>query len=643
MGDPGRRRAGAKGDGERTTAPGTDGVQPRFGAACCALRVAAPPVGVGPCHATLLGSPVRTVATPPPPPTLLARLGWLSLGVLLTLGAAEAGLRLAGAALQSPEPADDGALTVLCEGDSFTYGVGGSAFPDQLEELLDADGDRWRVVNKGIPGYTSRHIVERLAADFETYKPDVLIVTTGENNRWNSVRLTDVQAGPLHTLDRLLMHARVYKLLKVAAIGWSHPTFHEWAESGSRAGDGGAPDRIGDVRERVGLPTPGDELAPPVLPDGAVPLYEEGTRLQLAGDYAAAAAVFGQMRARWPAEPYPAFAEGGALLRAGRRAEALDVLRAGRDALPPPDPARPDPQAAHDLLLLLGQALREDGDTAGAAAAWIDALRRYPDDPNLFLLTTDALQAGQGDPWAALAATGDIPGIEHNPMRDWLLQLHAAAPAADAAGMDALVAAGLQADAAKIAAFARSRGVPVVFTSYPQFAYPPVEAAAAEADAPYLDFRPVFAALFRSKDEFLSSDGCHANTEGYRVMAGALAGWVRHLVDGAPRPGDPLDAGRAALEAFRASYDGPPEARLEPPATAEAMVDELEVRRVCGAVKQRLEAIGGEDLSTAVGHRLRLRYSPAEMISMCKRFEGVSDDAMMDELRASLELDKAGL
>jgi hypothetical protein len=31
------------------------------------------------------------------------------------------------------------------------------------------------------------------------------------------------------------------------------------------------------------------------------------------------------------------------------------------------------------------------------------------------------------------------------------------------------------------------------------------------------------------------------------------------------------------------------------------------------------------------------------MIAMCKRFEGVTDEAMMDELRASLELDKAGL
>jgi lysophospholipase L1-like esterase len=583
------------------------------------------------------------VATPPPPPTLLARLGWLALGTALTLGAAEAGLRLAGALVQAPEPADDGALTVLCEGDSFTYGVGGSAFPDQLEELLDADGDRWRVVNKGIPGYTSRHILDRLAADFEAYHPDVLIVTTGENNRWNSVRLDAVQTGPLDGLDRLLMRSRVYKFVKVAVIGWSHPTFHDWAESGSRAGDGGAPDRIGDVRERVGLPEPGDERAPPVLPAEAVPAYEEGTRLQLQGDYAAAAEVFAQMRATWPGEPYPAFAQAGALLRAGRRAEALTVLRAGRDALPTPDPTRRDPQAAHDLLLLLGQALREDGDTAGAAAAWIDGLRRYPDDPNLFLLTADALQAGQGDPWAALAATGDIPGIEQNPMRAWLLELHAAAPAADAAGMDALVAQGLQSDAAQIAAFARARGVPVVFTSYPQFAYPPVEAAAAEAGAPYLDFRPVFAALFRSKEEFLSSDGCHANTEGYRVMAGALEGWVRHLVDGAPPPGDPLDAGRAALEAFRAAYDGPREARLEPPATAEAMVDEMEVRRICGPVKLRLEAIGGEDLSTAVGHRLRLRYNPDEMIAMCKRFEGVTDEAMMDELRASLELDKAGL
>lgn len=85
----------------------------------------------------------------------------------------------------------DGRRTVLCVGDSFTYGLGASshekgAYPAQLQSILDdAERSTWRVVNGGYPGRNSRQLLERLEGQLTTHHPEFVCILVGLNDRWS--------------------------------------------------------------------------------------------------------------------------------------------------------------------------------------------------------------------------------------------------------------------------------------------------------------------------------------------------------------------------------------------------------------------------------------------------------------------------
>ncbi len=91
---------------------------------------------------------------------------------------------LRGADFERARPA--GERRVLLLGDSVTFGVcvePEDSYGAILEELLNASetGDRWRVINAGVPGYTSlqgrRYLTELLALE-----PELLVVYFGAND-----------------------------------------------------------------------------------------------------------------------------------------------------------------------------------------------------------------------------------------------------------------------------------------------------------------------------------------------------------------------------------------------------------------------------------------------------------------------------
>lgn len=94
----------------------------------------------------------------------------------------------------------------------------------------------------------------------------------------------------------------------------------------------------------------------------------------------------------------------------------------------------------------------------------------------------------------------------------------------------ALVSDSFRRDMEKIARLGRLRDVPMIFSGYPTHAYEEVEQTAAAWDIPYVDFRPIFAARFTRKEQFLGPDGCHCNTAGYRLMAEVLAEQVEEVL-----------------------------------------------------------------------------------------------------------------
>ncbi len=131
----------------------------------------------------------------------LPRFALAIASALLTLCAAEAALRFASRsfvdallASRRGDAAPD-ARTVLCVGDSYTFGLyyrPEEAYPGRLEQLLRAgdpaapgDGARWRVENSGIPAQNLAQVAARLPEQLARLRPAAVVILAGFNDRWN--------------------------------------------------------------------------------------------------------------------------------------------------------------------------------------------------------------------------------------------------------------------------------------------------------------------------------------------------------------------------------------------------------------------------------------------------------------------------
>ena len=91
---------------------------------------------------------------------------------------------------------------IVCFGDSLTAGYGteaGQSYPDYLQADLDALGYKYRVVNEGISGNTTKDGVERVDSVIAT-KPAVVIVEFGGNDGLRGLRIEDSR----NNLDRIV-------------------------------------------------------------------------------------------------------------------------------------------------------------------------------------------------------------------------------------------------------------------------------------------------------------------------------------------------------------------------------------------------------------------------------------------------------
>jgi lysophospholipase L1-like esterase len=110
---------------------------------------------------------------------------------------------------------------VVCVGDSNTHGMGappGRSYPDQLRELLAAEGRPHRVLNLGVIGMPSELVVARLEAALENGVPDCVVFLAGQNDFRQRDRLLGADAGralPAETRSGL-RRLRTVRLLETA-------------------------------------------------------------------------------------------------------------------------------------------------------------------------------------------------------------------------------------------------------------------------------------------------------------------------------------------------------------------------------------------------------------------------------------------
>jgi acyl-CoA thioesterase-1 len=82
---------------------------------------------------------------------------------------------------------------IVCFGDSLTAGFGadaGQSYPDFLQADLNVMGYKYRVVNEGISGNTTKDGVERVAS-VVAMKPAVVVVEFGGNDGLRGLRIED--------------------------------------------------------------------------------------------------------------------------------------------------------------------------------------------------------------------------------------------------------------------------------------------------------------------------------------------------------------------------------------------------------------------------------------------------------------------
>jgi acyl-CoA thioesterase-1 len=85
-----------------------------------------------------------------------------------------------------PSPAGNrgGLPLIVCFGDSLTAGYGadeGQSYPDFLQQDLDQDGFRYRVINEGVAGDTTKDGVDRMS-DVIAMRPAVVVLEFGGND-----------------------------------------------------------------------------------------------------------------------------------------------------------------------------------------------------------------------------------------------------------------------------------------------------------------------------------------------------------------------------------------------------------------------------------------------------------------------------
>jgi lysophospholipase L1-like esterase len=153
--------------------------------------------------------------------TMLVRLGLVAGGLVAGLAVLEIGLRLlalvAPQALSRSRPAESGpGPYIVCVGDSHTYGsmvAPEQAYPEQLERILRREGIPATVYNLGLPGQSTRQVLDRLPKQLAVYRPNLVLVWAGLNNFWNLKGRQNDPDGPQFRFS--LNDLRVYRFFNL--------------------------------------------------------------------------------------------------------------------------------------------------------------------------------------------------------------------------------------------------------------------------------------------------------------------------------------------------------------------------------------------------------------------------------------------
>ena len=132
---------------------------------------------------------------------------------------------------RGPEFSDEkppGTIRICCIGNSCTFGweiPEGNTYPDLLKIDLEKKypGQKFEVINCGVPGYTSHQGLIELKEKILNYHPDIITLSFGWNDIWGAGKgITDrqqkIQSRFVINMQNILARLKTYRLLKYALL-----------------------------------------------------------------------------------------------------------------------------------------------------------------------------------------------------------------------------------------------------------------------------------------------------------------------------------------------------------------------------------------------------------------------------------------
>ncbi len=126
-----------------------------------------------------------------------SRIATVAVGICICLIVLEVSLRAVGFVYgrlseSGGKAGDADKKTVLCVGDSVTFGIGATrelSYPAQLQSLLDksfsGSNEKYNVINRGWPGQNTARLLTRLERYLQEFKPDIVTILIGAQNQAN--------------------------------------------------------------------------------------------------------------------------------------------------------------------------------------------------------------------------------------------------------------------------------------------------------------------------------------------------------------------------------------------------------------------------------------------------------------------------
>lgn len=441
-------------------------------------------------------------------------------GTGCTLVVLEGSLRVLGAlgTARMPQGAGgaDAPYSLLCLGDSYTYGAGAppaASYPAQLEKLLRGRSTgEVTVINAGLPAANTAQLLRNLPGLLARHKPRAVLVLAGGANGWN---YWGYHAGQKRSVwTDVLYRLRVFKLAKVLVRAAGEQRRTSRRAHLEQARYEAAYKRL--VRAQA------------ANTNDAQPYYEMGAFYLREKDCEEAARWFREGIGRDPANPSNYFGLGNALELLGRAEEALAWWERGCRGV------------RGDALLLerIGRQHVTHGRHAEALAALQAASERDPAhaETRVTLNVLSRVATGRAARISAVLSTLPPGEAERRALPDLIMpaDMQHAAPPGRAALLE-WVARDLEA----MRAMCVEHGAALVVLNYPLRHFHmqtdgPVElenfynavnellaAFAARHGLAFVDNRSVFERLYGRKLRFFYLEGGdeHPNEAGYGLMA----------------------------------------------------------------------------------------------------------------------------